>query len=89
MRALMNSRAPISGFDSPSRASRAIWASCAVELLVHGHGGPLAGGLTGGPQLALGPLGECLHADRVEHVVGGVQLCARVGRRLSRRSHSP
>src|SRR6266571_2913754 len=34
------------------------------QLLVHGHGGPLAGGLTGGPQLALGPLGECLHADR-------------------------
>ena len=29
--ALMNSRVPISGFDSPSRASRAIWDSWAVR----------------------------------------------------------
>jgi len=27
VRALMNNRVPISGFDRPSRASRAIWAS--------------------------------------------------------------
>ena len=31
MRALMNSRVPISGLDSPSRASRAIWAPWAVS----------------------------------------------------------
>jgi hypothetical protein len=31
--ALMNSRVPISGFDSPSRASRAIWASWTVSSL--------------------------------------------------------
>jgi len=31
VRAEMNSRAPISGFDRPSRASRAIWASWAVS----------------------------------------------------------
>ena len=31
VRALMNSRVPISGLDSPSRASRAIWASWAVS----------------------------------------------------------
>ena len=32
VRGLMNSRAPISGLDRPSRASRAIWASCGGEL---------------------------------------------------------
>src|SRR5580704_5588807 len=31
VRALMNSRAPISGLDRPSRASRATWASWAVS----------------------------------------------------------
>ena len=31
VRALMNSWAPISGFDRPSLARRAIWASCAVR----------------------------------------------------------
>src|SRR5262249_17674145 len=31
--------------------------------------GALAGGLAGGGQLAAGPLGESLHADRGEHVV--------------------
>ena len=77
MRALMNSRAPISGFDSPSRASRAIRASWAVSSSAR-LGGALAGGLAGGQQLAPGALGERLHADRVEHVVGGAQLLARV-----------
>ena len=33
VRALMNSCAPISGFDRPSRASRAIWVSCGVSSL--------------------------------------------------------
>jgi hypothetical protein len=31
LRALMNSRAPISGFDRPSPASRATWTSCEVS----------------------------------------------------------
>jgi hypothetical protein len=31
VRALRNNRAPISGLDRPSRAIRAIWASCAVS----------------------------------------------------------
>src|SRR4051812_30392630 len=34
VRGLMNSRAPISGFDRPSRASRAIWVSWAVSPLL-------------------------------------------------------
>ncbi len=34
MRELMNSRAPISGLDRPSRASRATWASWAVSSTV-------------------------------------------------------
>ena len=48
------------------------------ELLVRASGAP-AGGLAGGPQLAAGPFGERLHADRVEHVVRGAQLRPRVG----------
>jgi hypothetical protein len=32
VRALMNRRVPISGLVSPSRASLAIWSSCAVSL---------------------------------------------------------
>ena len=47
VRALMNSRAPISGFDSPSRASRAIRASWAVSSSAR-LGSALAGGLAGG-----------------------------------------
>ena len=40
--------------------------------------GALAGGLAGGQQLAPGALGERLDAHRVQHVVGGAQLLARV-----------
>ena len=32
VRALMNNRAPISGFDKPARASCAIWASWGVSV---------------------------------------------------------
>ena len=77
VRGLMNSRAPISGFDRPSRASRAIWASWAVSPLL-GLDGALAGGLAGGQQLARGALGEPLGAHGREHVVRGAQLLARV-----------
>ena len=38
----------------------------------------LAGGLPGGPQLTPGPLGERLHAHRLQHLVGGAQLLAGV-----------
>ncbi len=38
----------------------------------------LADGLAGGHQLAAGPLGERLHAHRVQHAVGGAQLLPRV-----------
>jgi Transposase len=48
------------------------------QLHPDGHGAP-AGGRAGGPQLAPGPLGGCLHADVVEHLAGGAQLLARVG----------
>ena len=54
VRGLMNNRVPISGLERPSRASRAIRASWAVSSPA-GLDGALAGGLTGGPQLAPGP----------------------------------
>ena len=77
VRGLMNSRVPISGFESPSRASRAIWASWAVSSS-RVSTRALAGGLAGGQQLAAGPLGERLDAHRRQHLVGGAQLLARV-----------
>lgn len=40
---LMNRRVPISGFDRPSRASRATWASWAVSGWLAGPGGVRAG----------------------------------------------
>ena len=43
VRELMNRRAPISGFDRPSRASRATWASWAVSGWLAGPGGVRAG----------------------------------------------
>ena len=69
---------PISGFDSPSRASRAICRSCAVSSS-RVSGGPLAHRLTRRQQLLARAFGECLHADRCELVVGGAELGARVG----------
>src|SRR5580693_8348099 len=47
--------------------------------LVARAGGALADRLPGGQQLAAGPLGERLHADRVEHLVRGAKLRPRVG----------
>jgi hypothetical protein len=49
------------------------------QLVAARCGGAPTGGLAGGPQLAAGPFGECLHADRVEHGVRGAQLLARLG----------
>ena len=75
VRALRKSCAPISGFDEPSRASRAICSSCGVSSSRVSKA-PLAHLLAGCEQLAAGALGERLHADRDEHVVGGPQLLA-------------
>ena len=77
VRGLMNSWAPISGFVSPSRASRAICASCAVSSS-RVSSRALAHLLAGGQQLAAGALGERLRAHRGEHLVGRAQLLARV-----------
>ena len=59
VRGLMNSWAPISGFVSPSPASRAICASCAVSSS-RSLDRALADRLAGGQQLATGALGERL-----------------------------
>ena len=77
MRGLMNSRAPISGLERPSRASRAICASWAVSWSRR-LDGPLASRLAGGQQLARRALGERVSPHRREHVVGRAQLLARV-----------
>ena len=72
VRALMNSCAPISGFDRPSRARRAICCSCGVSscaVVV-----ALAHLLAGCDQLTAGAFSERLHADRCEHVVCSSQL---------------
>src|SRR3954454_2529957 len=45
---------------------------------VAGLDGPLAHVLAGRKQLTPGPLGECLHPDRRELVVGGTELDTRV-----------
>ena len=79
VRGLMNSRAPISGFDSPSRASRAIWASWAVSSS-RVSDGALAGGLAGGRSSRRARSANASDAHRVEHLVGGAQLLARVAR---------
>ena len=70
VRGLRNSRAPISGLESPSPASRAIWLSWAVRSSIGVHG-PLAGGLAGGQEFAAGTLGEAFDAHHGEHVVRG------------------
>ena len=46
--------------------------------LVRGLDGALVYGLAGGDQLPAGALGERLHANRLEHVVGRPQLRARI-----------
>ena len=73
VRGLMNSRAPISGFESPSRASRAICRSWAVSSSRDLHRA-LADGLAGGQQLAAGAVGERLGPHRGEHLVGRAQV---------------
>ena len=88
VRALMKSWAPISGFDRPSRARRAIcvsWAvrSSRVSTCACAPSAPVA------EQLPPRALGEALHADRVEHLVRDAQLAARVDPAVRRRSHSP
>ena len=77
VRGLRKSRAPISGFDSPSRASCAICRSCAVRSS-RASCGPLADRPAGRRQLAAGALGKRLHPDRREHLVRVAQLLAGV-----------
>ena len=77
VRGLMKSWAPISGFVSPSRASRAICASCGGQVAA-GLDAAFADGLARGEELAAGPVGERFDAHRRQHVVGGVQLLAGV-----------
>src|SRR5215469_1705090 len=62
--------ARIASVKIPSESLRASWGG---ELAARVGRAP-ADGLAGGQQLAAGPLGERLHADRVEHVVRGAQL---------------
>ena len=79
VRGLRKSRAPISGFDRPSRASRAICSSCGGQLVAR-LSGPLAHVLARGQQLAAGALGERLHADR-SRTARGPSAAARGRRR--------
>jgi hypothetical protein len=77
VRGLMNSSAPISGLERPSRARRATCGLLSGEL-VAGLRRALAGSLARGQQLALGLLGECVHAHRTQHFVCDAQLLAGV-----------
>ena len=77
MLGLMNSCAAISWLVAPSAASRAIWASWGVRssrvsTVRLRACSPVACSST------RGALGERLHADSREHLVGGAQLLARV-----------
>jgi hypothetical protein len=77
VRALMNSCAPISGFDRPSPGEPGNLGFLGCELLAR-LGAALADLLPGSDQFPAGALGERLHPDRGEQVVGGAQLLARV-----------
>ena len=77
VRGLRNSCAPISGFDNPSRASRAICRSCGVSSS-RVSACACRTRLAGGEQLTSGALRERLHADRLEQLVRRSQLRARV-----------
>ena len=77
MRGLMNSRAPISGLERPSRARRAIWSSLGGEFLP-GLNAAFASALAGGPQLLIRPRRERLDAHVGKHPVGDAQLLTRV-----------
>ena len=89
VRGLMNSRAPISGFERPSRASRAIWASWAVSSS-RVSTLRLRTRLAGGQQLALGARSANASAPIAVNSSCAVRSCSRASRRRrSRRSHSP
>jgi hypothetical protein len=79
---LMNSRAPISGFDRPSCASRATLRFLGSQLLAgcdRRLDGAIAGGFSGGQQFPAGAFGESFHLHLVEHAVRGTQLFPGVG----------
>jgi hypothetical protein len=85
VRELMNRRAPISGFDRPSRASRDLGLLGSQRLASRagrragGLGGALTGCLAGDQQLAAGTLGERLHPHCAQHLACDAQLVARLG----------
>ncbi len=81
MRGLMNSRAPISRFERPSRASSRDLSLLDSELAAV-LDGAFAGRLAGGQQFAPGALGEPLGTHRREHLVGDAQLPAGIGAAL-------
>ena len=70
---LMKSRAPISAFERPSRARRAICASCGVRSPLVSTAA-FAGVLAGRFQLDACALGERLHPEVGEEVMRGPQL---------------
>jgi hypothetical protein len=85
VRALMNSRAAISGLDSPPPGQpRHLGLLDRQRLRGSGSGsgdtlrGAPGHGLTGGQQLAPGPLGKPFHPHLVQHPVGEAQLLQRV-----------
>src|ERR1700757_771863 len=78
VRALMNSRAPISGLDRPSLASRATWASWVVSTSL-----ALAVRAAGAVRLravspVAAPRGERRNAHLRQHLGGGAQLPPRL-----------
>ena len=77
VRGLRNSSAPISGFVSPSRASRAMCCLLRRELVARVVAA-LAHLLAGGQQLVPGALGEAVRAHRQERLARDAQLLARV-----------
>ena len=77
VRGLRNSRAPISGFDSPSRASSRDLPLLRGQIVAR-LDRPLAHLLARRQQLPARALGERLHPDRRELLVGGAELLARV-----------
>ena len=89
VRALMNSRAPISGFGSPSQASRAIWSLLGRQLVM----------LADAERLwAVSPVARSSRRARsvkaatptASRMSWAVRSCSRASPlRRSRRSHSP
>ena len=77
VRGLMNSCAPISGLERPSRARRAICASWGVSTSAR-LVGARAGGLARGRELSTGAIGERLGSGLTEHLVGGSKVLAGV-----------